>query len=111
VSERQILIDRVNAVLRRHTDVASLTFARVGDSIDARLRLSGSGLIALRMHRLSATNFEALNTHQMSLFIADVRADQHDLASYQIADHIDDSVLWRCQSIILVTNGERIELL
>lgn len=104
------MIDRVNEILRRHTDIASLTFARVDGAYDAKMRLRGAGLVALRMRRLSAINLADLSIYQAALFVTDVRADQHDLTNFQIADHIGDSVLWRCQSIDLVVDNDRVEL-
>lgn len=110
LSTRQEMINRANAILHGYTDVVSLTFAKIGDAYDAKLRLRGAGFAVLKMHWLGATDFAALNIYQMSLFISDIRADQHDLVSYEIADHNEDCVLWRCQSIVLIANGERIEL-
>lgn len=104
-------IERINAILRQHTDVEMLACTKAPATYDAKIKLRGAGLAILKMRGLNQFDAEGLSIYQMQLHVSDVRSDQHDRVSYEITNQLEDRPLWRCRTAVLIANGERIELL
>lgn len=102
-------LNRINELLRAHNEVDVFVCVRSRYAYDAKLRLRGPGFVTLKLEGLVAAQ-PVLPLDQVWLRISDVRSEQHDGVRYEISDIEEDRPLWRCRSLSVIAEGERLHL-